>query len=270
MSGDDAGGEDDVPVPTITVDDGRRLAYHRWGADARRPPVLLHHGFSSDAQREWVSTGMVAALLEAGREVIAPDARGHGASDRPRDPAAYGEPRMAADLRILADTLGLERYDLAGYSMGAIVSLLVSADDVRVRRLVVGGVGAAVVELGGVERRVLDPDVLADALLTEHPSSITDPSAAGFRAGVDSSGADRFALAAHARAAHRGHVPLERITAPTLVVAGRRDPLADRPEVLAAAVGAAELLLLDGDHGETVRDPAFVAATVRFLGLDSP
>ncbi len=37
--------------------------------------------------------------------VIAPDARGHGHSEKPHDPARYEEQRMAKDLAVLLDTI---------------------------------------------------------------------------------------------------------------------------------------------------------------------
>lgn len=46
---------------------------------------------------------------------------------------------------------------LVGYSMGAVVMLLTAARAGHVRRLVVGGIGAAAVERGGVDTDVLDP-----------------------------------------------------------------------------------------------------------------
>ena len=140
---------------------------HRWGARGELPPVVLLHGFASSAHGTWVRPGVVAALVAAGREVVGIDARGHGESGKPREPRYYGEPAMAGDVRAVADALGLGRYDLAGYSMGAIVALLAAAADRRVRRLVVGGIGAGVVELGGLDTRRVGQDALVAALEAE-------------------------------------------------------------------------------------------------------
>jgi pimeloyl-ACP methyl ester carboxylesterase len=103
----------------------------------------------ADANLNWVGPSVVAALEAAGRSVVAPDARGHGASGKPHDPAAYGEGAMARDLGTLVDVIGADAVDLAGYSMGAVVALLAATTDARIRRLVVGGVGCGIVEVAG-------------------------------------------------------------------------------------------------------------------------
>jgi pimeloyl-ACP methyl ester carboxylesterase len=246
--------------------DGVEVAVHRWGVPGGLPPVVLQHGFAADSVLNWQFTGIIPALLAAGREVVAVDARGHGQSDKPHDPARYGEQVMSGDLRGVADALGLETYDLAGYSMGGIISLLVAAADRRVRRLVVGGIGAGVVELGGVDTRTLPTPALVAALEADDPATIDDPAAASFRRLADGVGADRLALAAHARVVHAEPIALGDITAPTLVLAGDADPRAVRPEVLAAAVPGARLTLVPGDHLSAVAEPAFVTALVGFLG----
>jgi len=252
----------------FTTFDGIEIAYQRWGEPAAGslPPVVLHHGFVVDANVNWVATGIVKALLEAGREVIAPDARGHGASGKPHDRAAYGESRMARDLGVLLDTLELERIDLAGYSMGAIVSLLFAASDVRVRRLVVGGVGSGVVEQGGVDRRHITRGSVDAALLADDPATVEDPGARAFRTLADAVGADRVALAAQAASIHRDGVALDRIAAPTLVFAGADDPLATRPQVLADAIGDARLEILEGDHLGVFGDARLAPLIAGFLG----
>ena len=83
--------------------DGVVIAYYTWGADdPARPPVVLHHGFAVNANLNWVMPGVVDALVAAGRQVYALDARGHGESGKPYDPASYGERAMSSDLRLLA------------------------------------------------------------------------------------------------------------------------------------------------------------------------
>jgi pimeloyl-ACP methyl ester carboxylesterase len=245
--------------------DDLQIAYHEWGGEgSQSPPVVLHHGFVANAEANWVTPGVVDALLAAGRRIIAPDARGHGRSEKPHDPASYGEQRMARDLAVLLDVIGETEIDLVGYSMGAIVSLIYASCGERVRRLVVGGVGSGVVECGGVDRRGVSNESIVDALSVEDPSGL-EAQAAAFRRLADYLGADRQALLAQASSIYQGGIALERISAPTLVLAGDVDPLAVRPEVLAEAIPAATLRIVSGDHMAAVADPSFIASIVEFL-----
>jgi pimeloyl-ACP methyl ester carboxylesterase len=248
------------------TDDGLQIAFYEWGVQGPAPPVVLHHGFVANAHANWEMPGVVAALVSAGRRVIAPDARGHGASDRPHEPARYGEGRMAQDLSGLLLATGLGEIDLVGYSMGAVVALLFAADDRRVRRLVVGGVGSGIVECGGVDRRALSNDSIIEALSADDPATVAAEGARAFRALADTLGSDRRALIAQARSIHRGEIALARISAPTLVLAGDADPLAIRPQALVDALPQATLRMLDGDHMQTLSDARFASSIVEFLG----
>ncbi|GAB3001697.1 alpha/beta fold hydrolase [Saccharothrix stipae] len=255
---------------TLVVDDGTVIAHHHWdpdpGTDPDPVPVVLQHGFAADTLVEWAGRGAVAALTAAGRRVVGVDARGHGVSGKSTDTTRYGERRMARDLRAVIATLDVPAVDLVGYSMGAVIVLLTATEEPAVRRLVVGGVGAGVVELGGVDTRVLPNDVLAEALLADDPRTLPlPPDVAGLRAFAETSGADLPSLAAQARAVHQGDIDLAAVTAPTLVVAGHDDPLAERPHVLADAIPGARLRLVSGDHGGTGGSPDFHTAIVDFL-----
>lgn len=251
-------------MPTFHADDGVELFYRCEGPGSG-VPVLLHHGFGADGRLDWDSTGVQGALLAAGRSLVVPDARGHGRSGKPHESAYYGEPRMARDVSALLDLLGVDAVDLVGYSMGAVVALLTTVRDPRVRRLVVGGIGAGAVDCGGVDTRILAPETLREALLAGDPAAITDPGAAAFRAFADQTGADRDALAAQAAAVHRDRIPLATIGVPTLVLAGRDDPLAAQPDRLAFAIPGSRLVVVDGDHGGALRAPELAGALVGFL-----
>ena len=254
---------------SIVVDDGTTIVYHRWEADAcvtaHPVPVVLQHGFTADTMADWLAPGTVAGLTAAGRRVVGIDARGHGRSEKSPYATRYGERRMAKDLLAVIALLDLPAVDLVGYSMGAVVALLAAAaSQTTVRRLVVGGVGAGIVEVGGVDTRALPSDRLARAFLAEDPDDLP-PEIAGLRAHAAMLGGDLPSLAAQARAVHREGIDLSAITAETLVIAGDDDPLAERPHVLAEAIPDASLRLVAGGHEVVGSNPGFRFAIIEFL-----
>ncbi len=127
--------------------DGFRLAYVRRGSG---DPVVLLHGWPGD-HADW---SKVAGLLAASADVVTPDLRGFGESDKhPEEPArAYSVQAQAASVIGLIDELGLARPVLAGYDVGSRVAQ-------EVARVAPGSVRALVVAppLPGVGERVLSP-----------------------------------------------------------------------------------------------------------------
>lgn len=260
----------DAQALTFRSQDGLSLAYFVYGpTDSPLPPVILQHGFAANHNVNWRAPGVIDRLVSAGRRVVALDARGHGESDKPHESDAYGEAKMATDLVKLLHILDAPTYHLVGYSMGAVIAIFAALRDPRVERLVLGGVGCAVVELGGLDTRALPVARLAAGLREPDIESVTDDEARAFRAFAEHVGADRLALAAHLMRVHQGHIALERLKPETLVIAGDRDPLAARPEILAEAIPHATLCTLPGDHFSVVAEPAFSEALVDFLGSQS-
>jgi pimeloyl-ACP methyl ester carboxylesterase len=95
--------------------DGVRISYEVLG-NGSGPPVLLHHGFTAD-RREWHEFGYVDAL-GADYRLLLLDARGHGKSDKPHEPAAYAMDRRARDVLAVLDAAGVEQVHYLGFSMG--------------------------------------------------------------------------------------------------------------------------------------------------------
>ena len=242
----------------FTSFDGTGIAYITDGPNDG-PDVLLLHGFAADHRLNWVAPGVVDALASAGHHVIALDARGHGQSDKPRDPSAYQSDAMPRDAQALLDHLGVETVDVVGYSMGSMVSSRLVPMEPRTRRLVLGGVGQGLVT-GRMPRAGV-----ADGLIADDPSTITDPTARAFRRFADSTGADRHALWAIQKGRGGQGPPIGDIRVPTLVLVGRDDVLVGPPEPLAAAIPGAVVQIVEGDHLSAVADPAFSKAIVDFL-----
>jgi len=246
-------------MPEI-ISDGLRLVYYDRGEG---DPVLLVHGFASNARVNWISTGWVDTLAADGRRVIAFDHRGHGASDKPHRVEEYGLDLMAEDARRLLDHLGIERADLIGYSMGARVSAtLAAADPARARSLVIGGLGINLV--AGLS----NAEPIARALEAPSRDAVADPSALAFRTFAERTGGDRTALAACIRATRRP-LPLEsvqRIRCPVLIAVGTRDEIAGSAAELQALLPGAERLDIPGrDHMQATGDPAFKRGVLAFL-----
>ena len=246
--------------------DGVEIATYEWGQPGALPPVVLHHGFAASARANWEAPGVVDALVSAGRHVYALDARGHGASGKPHDPAVYGETIMARDLMQFFDEIGARDFHLAGYSMGGIVALVTATKDKRISRLIAGGIGGGVVNLGK-DPRVQSMGAIADGLMaaTSAAAEKLGPMASMFRKFAEGTGSDLMALGAQARAGLRTPIALETITAKTLVLAGDTDMLASQPEKLAAAIPGAEVKVIAGDHMRVVGTAAFRSAIVQFF-----
>jgi pimeloyl-ACP methyl ester carboxylesterase len=130
-----------------TAIDGFRLAYDRAGAG---PAVLLLHGWPGDRTdyRE------VVPLVAPGADVIVPDLRGFGESDKhPVDPAAqYSAAAQARSLIGLIGELALGPVVLAGYDVGSRIAQAIARDRADlVRALVIAP------PLPGIGDRILAP-----------------------------------------------------------------------------------------------------------------
>ncbi len=91
------------------------------------PPVLLVHGYPQ-THAMW---HLVAPVLAERFTVVAPDLRGYGASDKPpagNDYAGYSKRTMAADLVVVMERLGFDRFAVVGHDRGARVSYRMALD----------------------------------------------------------------------------------------------------------------------------------------------
>jgi pimeloyl-ACP methyl ester carboxylesterase len=226
-------------------------------------PIVLVHGFASNAAVNWVHPGWVTRLTKDGRRVIALDVRGHGASGKLYDPAAYHTAVMAEDVRALIDHLGLTTADVMGYSMGArIAANLALNHPERVRSLLIGGLGIHLVEGEGL------PPGLADAMEAPSLDVLTDPTERMFRAFADQTKSDRKALAACMRGSRQNlsRAQVAQIYAPTLIAVGTKDHIAGSPHDLAALfLNARALDIPNRDHNVAVGDMNHKRGVLAFL-----
>jgi pimeloyl-ACP methyl ester carboxylesterase len=87
-------------------------------------PVVLLHGFP-DSGRLW--RHQVGPLAEAGFQVIVPDMRGYGASDKPIEVEAYNILFLVADIGAVLDDAGVETAHVVGHDWGAAVAWALAA-----------------------------------------------------------------------------------------------------------------------------------------------
>jgi pimeloyl-ACP methyl ester carboxylesterase len=240
--------------------DGVSIAFLDEGAG---DPILLIHGFASNVAVNWVSTGWVEALKRAGFRVVAFDNRGHGASEKLYDTAAYGAALMAQDARRLLDHLGIARADVMGYSMGArIAAFLTMAHPERVRSVIFAGLGINMVHGVGA------PGPIAAALEAASAADVKNDAARSFRIFADQTGSDRRALAACIRSSRDKILAeeLARIARPALVAVGTEDVIAGSGPELAALIPGAETLAITGrDHMKAVGDRIYKQGVLDFL-----
>lgn len=250
--------------------DGVRIHYVIRGAG---PPVLLVHGFAVSAGINWVASGILDSLATR-YTVIAPDLRGHGSSDKPREPAAYGR-KFVEDLVGLLDHLGVERAHVVGYSMGGAITLrLLASHPDRVTSAVLGGAGWRPAEAGPppiVQEWLPRLEAAAGGEMT-----VTDALGGPVRAewGPELRAAlDRNDPAALAAAIRGGaglavsRAELGTIRAPVLAVLGNDDELVRADvERLAGLWPDLEVVRIPGaDHFSVLNDPSLPQAILRFL-----
>jgi pimeloyl-ACP methyl ester carboxylesterase len=166
----------------------------------------------------------------------------------------------------LLDHLGIKRALIMGYSMGGriVTGLLISHPE-RLRAAVLGGIGAATGATVAFNRKPI-----ADALLAEDVSAITNPVAKQFRQFAESTGNDLKALAA-CMGSDRPDLTADQIAAkkirvPVMIVIGTQDLMVGDPKLLRDAIPGSKLVTLEGrDHLTAPFDPLYVKAVVEFF-----
>jgi pimeloyl-ACP methyl ester carboxylesterase len=138
---------------TWTSLDGLELHYRdypgRAGQDkGERPPVLCLHGLTRNA-RDFAE---LAERLTGEWRVIVPEMRGRGDSEYARDAESYNPVQYVADLAVLLEQLGIERFVSIGTSMGGLMTMLLAMrTPERLAGVVLNDIGTAL-EREGLER----------------------------------------------------------------------------------------------------------------------
>ena len=239
---------------TVITRDGLTIHYEVFPGPL---PVLLVHGFASNAELTWKQTGWISALAAAGRGAITVDLRGHGASDKPSDPGAYSPERLAADIRSVLDVEHVGAVDIIAYSMGCqVVRALVDNHAGHVRSLVLGGVGST--ELFATW------DIAAVRSFLVDGRAVDRGVAAFLTAALSAPGADRVVLAACIEGM-AAHVVTSIPPVRTLVIAGDKDEVASDAESFATVLGAQFATIPGRNHWNALSARSFKARSIAFM-----
>ena len=247
-----------TPEPQFfTSFDGTRLAYREIGEGR---PVVLIHGYFSDAVTNWIRYGHAEAIAARGFRVVMPDLRAHGASDKPHDPAAYAPDTLTRDGHALIEHLGLTDYELGGYSLGARTTSRMLVTGATPTRIVFSGMGLdgllhttrrvnhfrnILTNLGRHERG--SPEWLAEAFLKT------------------TKGDSRALLGVLSTFVDTAPEALAGFDQPALVVCGAEDFDTGSATDLAAALPDARYVEIPGGHMSSVTKPELGQAIADFL-----
>lgn len=244
-------------VKYFAATDGTRLAWREMG-DGR--PLLLIHGFISDATTNWITYGAAAQLVAAGYRCIMPDLRAHGLSDRPHDPARYPHDVLADDQFALIQHLGLTEYDLAGYSLGARTVTRMLARGAKPGRAIISGMG-----LAGLTNTAQRSDHFHHILrnIGAHEKGTPEWMAEAF---LKTTGGDPAALDQILDTFVDTPVDvLATLDTPIGIVCGSQDRDNGSAADLAEILPRGELISIPGNHMSAVSKSEFGAAMARFL-----
>ncbi len=243
---------------TYTSFDGQSISYTRLG---NGPVVLMLHGFTANAKLNWFDSGIAQQVAAAGYTVIAPDTRGHGASQVPDSPKSWPRDAAARDQIALVKYLGEKPHAVVGYSMGSLTAIryhLLTRDG---GRLLLGGVGDSAADEWNTDR--------SDAFTAALDAAIGGSDAPGALAFADRAKASGSTLEGYRGALtsrkYTGADLLETFDIPVLVVTGDQDTDNGTGSALADIIPGANYTQIKGTHGSAITDPAFPDVIISFL-----
>jgi pimeloyl-ACP methyl ester carboxylesterase len=250
----------DAAIHRWTASDGVGLAWREMGAGR---PVVLVHGLFSDALTNWIKFGAADRLIETGFRVIMPDLRAHGLSDKPHNPDAYPDGVLGRDLIELIAHLGLEDYDLGGFSLGSRTAVQGVGEGLSPRRAILGGMG-----LEGLTGWLRRKHFFLEAIANINTSSRGDPHwlAIQFMKAmkVDLEAA-KLLLPTFTDAKPEW---LAAFIMPTMVLCGSEDQDNGSAPRLAEALPDAVYVPVPGTHMSSVTMPEFGEAIAAFLSAE--
>ena len=238
-------------------------------------PIIMVHGLAVNAGLNFGARGLTAKL-EKKYQVITLDNRGHGRSDKPHDPNAYGT-EMCEDIIRLMDHLDIDKAHVLGYSMGGFIVLkLATLHPERLHSFIICASGwtqepekeivffedmAATLEKGGNYRALSDR-------LTPIGKKVSWKNRLIVSYGLKLLN-DNKAIAALLRSMSQLTVQeslLHENDIPALAVVGDRDPLRPFAEQMAVATENMTIIIVpDADHMSLLRRKKAIDAIEKHL-----
>ncbi len=216
------------------------------------PPLVLHHWTFSSLDG-WVDLGYVEALRRHATLILI-DSRGHGASNKPVDSAAYSLEERVRDVTHVLDDLGIQRTHFFGFSMGGWIAygMAIHAQD-RLCSLVIGGAHPFVQSMQGArDLLMLGVDQGAQAFLDEWEAG-AGPLTPAQRARILHY--NYPAMVAAARDRDDLGAQLDRIRVPCLLMVGEEDGICAQVRAASERIANARLVTFPGKgHGGTIED----------------
>jgi pimeloyl-ACP methyl ester carboxylesterase len=246
--------------------------------EGKGTPVLLIHGFGANGDLNWRAPGVVKALAEH-YQVITIDNRGHGRSDKPHDPAKYGE-EMVEDAVRLLDHLGIKKAHVVGYSMGGMITakLLTTHPD-RLLSATLGGHGGVKQgdDMGRMEPLTQSLEagkgIMPLLIALNPPGKPIDQKQLEETNKRFSAFNDQQALAAVVKSWRGMLVTDEKLKAnkvPTLALIGDQDPLKKGVDALEGRLANVQIVVIkDANHMDAMRKDQFIDELKRFLAAHS-
>jgi 3-oxoadipate enol-lactonase len=251
--------------------DGVRIRYELTG-DPALPVLVMSHSLGADLTM-WEP--QLAALAPYVR-VLRYDTRGHGGSSVPEGP--YTATDLGRDVLALLDALGIEQASFCGLSMGGVVGqwLGIHAQD-RIQRLVLADTAAKIGTEEGWNSRI--ETVLRDGLNPIIPGTLERWFTAPFRAAqpetiahtaavLGATSAKGYAACGAAICDADFRSGITQIKVPTLIIAGREDPVTSTQDgaFLADAIADSRYVELAAAHLSNVEAAdAFNESLLTFL-----
>lgn len=238
---------------------GTRIYYETEGAG---PPLVLHHGTAGSCA-DWRDLGYTEALGRNHRLILI-DARGHGASDKPHDPAAYDLALRVADVTAVLDELRLPAAHFLGYSMGGWIGFgMAKHAPERLASLILGGAHPYADSMRAF-RNLMPPDI--DRFLAVMEQFFGAHMTPALRARLARSDLKALAALTQDRASLADILPTMRM--PCLLFAGDADPRSAQVQACAKSLPDATFFSVpDAGHVAAIcRSDLVVSRVGRFLG----